>query len=144
MHPDPISHNNNQPQLHEFLCGCFHRFLRWGWSMCFWLLCRKVASVARKTRVSSSRATSSSSFSCWALIGYNANKRDCHSIYPQPASVRPCQSSLCKTIREIQLVFRRISCPLPLACASRLLLHVLNLFASLSVLPYALTALEHR
>ena len=136
MHPDPISHNNNQPQLHELLRGCFHRFLRLGSSMCFRLLCRKVASVARKTRVSSSRATSSSSFSCWALIGYNANKPDCHSIIP-PACQRPaCQS-------KVQLVFR-ISCPLPLACALRPLLHILNLFASPPVLLHALTILEHR
>lgn len=130
MHPDPISHNNNQHQLHELLRGCFHRFRRGGSSIRFWLLCRKVAPVARKT---SSRATSSLSFSCWALIGYNANNQDCHSICQRPA----CQS-------KVQLVFRRISCPLPLACASRPLLHILNSFASPPVLPHALTILEHR
>lgn len=84
--------------------------------------------VAKLPR-SSSRATSSLSFSCWALIGYNANKQDCHSIYPQPASVRLA------SLRSNWS--RRISCPLPLACASRPLLHILNLFASPPVLPHA-------
>lgn len=114
-------------------CVAACRFRRGGSSMRFWLLCRKVAPVARKT---SSRATSFLSFSFWALIGYNANKPDCHSIIP-PACQRPaCQS-------KVQLVFR-ISCPLPLACALRPLLHILNLFASPPVLLHALTILEHR